>query len=85
MYGSGQYRADAKHNVRPEVVRGTNVCEVEMDYYERRAEEETERADAATDPVAAQVHRQLATLYRVKAAELGGLERLHIVPAVAAS
>ena len=56
-----------------------------MDYYERRAEEETERADAATDPVAAQVHRQLATLYRVKAAELGGLERLHIVPAVAAS
>lgn len=40
--------------------------EIDQAYYLRRVREERERAERATDPCAAQVHRDLAREYALK-------------------
>ncbi len=54
------------------------MAEKELDYLLRRAAEELECAEASSDTIAAQVHRQMAVLYANQIAELRQLTELEI-------
>ena len=48
------------------------------DYHEARAREELQRAEEATDPAIAKVHRELAALHRRQMIET--VDPLHVKP-----
>jgi hypothetical protein len=56
--------------------RGANMFEDEQSYYQRRAEAEVERAQAATAPAAVRAHYELAEAYFAK---LATTERIEVV------